>query len=187
MFFRQKSQDLSDSDLLSRYRETQDLTLVSELFGRYTTMIYGVCLKYLRDRDEAKDAVMQVFEKLTTSLGTHEIANFKSWLYVTTRNHCLMHIRSKKNKKTEGLGSDLMENDLVLHLDDEPELENNLSKMEKCIQKLDTQQQQCVRLFYLDEKCYKDISGITGFDLNQVKSYIQNGKRNLKICMEKNE
>ena|ERR1041385_7250522 len=187
MFFRQKSQNASDSELLSKFRETQDLSLVSELFGRYTSMIYGVCLKYLRDRDDAKDAAMQVFEKLPASLAAHEIANFKSWLYVTTRNHCLMQIRSKKARKTGELGPDVMENDLVLHLDDEPELENDLARMEKCIQKLDTQQQQCVRLFYLEEKCYKDISSFTGFDLNKVKSYIQNGKRNLKICMESNE
>ena len=187
MFFRQKSQDISDSDLLMKYRETEDLTLVSELFGRYTSMIYAVCLKYLRDRDDAKDAVMQVFEKLPATLKGHEIANFKSWLYVTTRNHCLMQIRSKKNKKTEELGPDLVENDLVMHLNEEPELEDNLSKMEKCIQKLETQQQQCVRLFYLEEKCYKDISTLTGYNLNKVKSYIQNGKRNLKICMENNE
>ena len=187
MFFRQKSENLSDSELLAKYREAPDLSLVSELFGRYTSMIYGVCVKYLRDRDDAKDAVMQVFEKLPASLKAHEIANFKSWLYVTTRNHCLMQIRGKKGKITQELRPDLVENDLVLHLDEEPELENDLAKMEKCIQKLDTQQQQCVRLFYLEEKCYRDISTFTGFDLNKVKSYIQNGKRNLKICMENNE
>jgi RNA polymerase sigma factor (sigma-70 family) len=187
MFFRQKSGRLDDAELLERFRQTQDLTLVSELFGRYTSMIYGVCIKYLRDRDDAKDAVMQVFEKLPVTLRTHEIANFKSWLYVTTRNHCLMQIRSKKSKKTEELDPGLMETAVLLHLDHEPELETDLGKMEKCIQQLDTQQQQCIRLFYLEERCYKDISTATGFDLNKVKSYIQNGKRNLKICMEKNE
>ena len=193
MFFRQPSGNYSDSELLAKYRTTQDLTLVSELFGRYTSMVYGVCVKYLRDRDDAKDAVMQVFEKLPATLKGHDIANFKSWLYVTTRNHCLMQIRSKKGrpglggKITGEFSADLMESDLVMHLDDEPELENDLVKMEKCIQQLDTQQQQCVRLFYLEEKCYKDISTLTGFDLKKVKSYIQNGKRNLKICMEKNE
>lgn len=187
MFFRQKSGFSDDAELLKQFRETGDLSLVSELFGRYTSMMYGVCLKYLRDRDDAKDAVMQVFEKLPVSLKAHEIASFKSWLYVTTRNHCLMQIRSKKGKRTETLSGDVVENDPVLHLDGEPELEDNLAKMERCIQKLDPQQQQCVRLFYLEEKCYKDISTFTGFDLNKVKSYIQNGKRNLKICMEKNE
>src|SRR5690242_5206035 len=131
MFFRQPSGNYSDAELVAKYRETQDLSLVSELFGRYTSMIYGVCVKYLTDRDDAKDAVMQVFEKLPAALKAHEIASFKSWLYVTARNHCLMQIRSKKSKITQELRPDLVESDLVLHLDEEPELDNNLSKMEK--------------------------------------------------------
>ena len=193
MFFRQKPGTRTDTELLLKFRETQDLTLVSELFGRYTTMIYGVCVKYLRDRDDAKDAVMQLFEKLPAALKAHEIANFKSWLYVIARNHCLMQIRAKKGKLTQELDPELMESELVLHLDEGAnvasvlEAESDLSKMQKCIDKLEAQQQQCVRLFYLEEKCYKDVSTLTGFNLNKVKSYIQNGKRNLKICMEKNE
>jgi RNA polymerase sigma-70 factor (ECF subfamily) len=59
--------------------------------------------------------------------------------------------------------------------------------LEKCIETLGDEQKQCVKLFYLQEKCYKEITESTGFDMNKVKSYIQNGKRNLKICMEKNE
>jgi RNA polymerase sigma-70 factor (ECF subfamily) len=187
MFFRQKPGKLTDTELVSEFRKAGDLTLVAELFGRYTSMIYGVCLKYLKDRDDAKDAVMQLFEKLPNALKTHEIANFKSWLYVTARNHCLMQIRSKKGKKTEEIGSQIVENDFLLHQEEESELENDLGKLEKCIQLLAEEQQRCVRLFFLEEKCYKDISDMTGYDLNKVKSHIQNGKRNLKICMEKNE
>jgi RNA polymerase sigma-70 factor (ECF subfamily) len=186
MFFRQKPGTLSDTDLVERFRSTGDLSLVSELFGRYTTMIYGVCLKYLRDRDDAKDAVMQVFEKLPGALKAHEIANFKSWVYVTTRNHCLMQIRAKRGKMTEEIGSQVVENDPLLHQQDDSELEDDLVRLEKCIDELGQEQQQCVRLFFLEEKCYKDIATITGFDLNKVKSYIQNGKINLKICMERN-
>ena len=159
---------------------------LGELFSRYTPLIYGVCLKYLKDRDDSKDAVMQVFEKLVQTLRDHEIDTFKSWLYVTSRNHCLMHIRSRKGKMTVGISDNLMESDLILHLEEEPELEGNLSKLEKCIQQLVNEQKQCVELFYLEQKCYKDITDLTNFDLNQVKSFIQNGKRNLKICMEKN-
>jgi len=193
MFFRQKPGTLSDSELVSKFRATEDLTPVSELFGRYTTMLYGVCLKYLKDRDDAKDAVMQLFEKLPATLKAHEVSNFKSWLYVMARNHCLMQLRrtpppgSKKGKFSEELGSNLMETDFILHQEDETELENDLSRLENCIGELDDEQQKCVRLFFLDEKSYKDISAVTGFDLNKVKSYIQNGKRNLKICMERNE
>lgn len=186
MFFRQKPGPLSDQEVIQAFRSSGDLTLVSELFGRYTTMMYGVCLKYLRDRDDSRDAVMQLFEKLPSALKTHEIANFKSWLYVTTRNHCLMQIRAKKGKNTEKIGDRVMENDVLLHLEEESELENDLTKLEKCIQQLAGEQQTCVRMFFLDEKSYKEIADTTGFDLNKVKSHIQNGKRNLKICMEKN-
>lgn len=187
MFFRQKTGTLPDQELITRFRSTEDLSLVSELFGRYTTMMFGVCLKYLRDRDDSRDAVMQLFEKLPQALKTHEIANFKSWLYVTTRNHCLMQIRAKKGKKTEEIDAQVVENDFLVHLEGEPELENDLTRLEKCIQQLADEQQTCVRMFYLEEKCYKDIAALTGFDLNKVKSHIQNGKRNLKICMEKND
>lgn len=187
MFFRQKPGTLTDSELVSRFRSTEDLTLVSELFGRYTSMIYGVCLKYLRDRDDAKDAAMQLFEKLPSALKNHEIANFKSWLYVTARNHCLMQIRSKKGKKTEEISDQVVETDFLLHQEQESGLETDLARLEKCIRTLTEDQQRCVRLFFLEEKSYKEITTITGYDLNQVKSYIQNGKRNLKICMEQNE
>lgn len=186
MFIRQKPSDIPDSELLAQYKIKGDVQGLGELFSRYTSLIYGVCLKYLRDRDDAKDAVMQVFEKLVQTLREHEVDNFKSWLYVTSRNHCLMQIRAKKSKMTEEIPSELMESDLVLHLEEETELEGNLSKLEKCIEQLVNEQKHCVNLFYLEQKCYKEISGLTDFDLKQVKSFIQNGKRNLKICMERN-
>jgi RNA polymerase sigma factor (sigma-70 family) len=190
------SQQPSDLELIQLYKESGELTHWAKLYSRYTSLVFGVCLKYLKDRDEAKDAVMQLFEKLITTLLNHEVENFKSWLYVTARNHCLMHLRAQKGKpsfrsltegrRTEEFSPQLMENQFLLHLEEEPEMEQNLSKLEKCIAELVDDQQQCVRLFYLQEKCYKDITGLTGFDLNKVKSYIQNGKRNLKICMERN-
>jgi RNA polymerase sigma factor (sigma-70 family) len=159
---------------------------LGELFSRYQSLVYGVCLKYLKDRDEAKDAVMQLFEKLIQTLRTHEVENFKSWLYVTSRNHCLMQIRARKGKFTQEFSPEVMENQLLLHPEDEPELEGNLTKLEKCIETLANEQKECVQLFYLKEKCYKDIVQDTGFEMNKVKSFIQNGKRNLKICMEQN-
>lgn len=182
-----QSQPIPDLDLIRLYKESGDLAHLGTLYSRYTALVYGVCLKYLKDRDNSKDAVMQVFEKLIDTLLSHEVENFKSWLYVTARNYCLMQLRSMKGKKTEEISPNLMENNFLLHLDEEPEMEQNLSKLEKCIEELVADQQQCVRLFYLQEKCYKEITALTGFDLNKVKSYIQNGKRNLKICMEKNE
>lgn len=161
--------------------------MLGELFSRHQSLIYGVCLKYLKDRDEAKDAVMQLFEKLVDTLRIHDVDNFKSWLYVTTRNHCLMHLRAQKGKLKQQFSPELMENQLLLHPEEEPDLEGNLSKLEKCLETLVNEQKKCVQLFYLEERCYKDIAEFTGFDMNKVKSFIQNGKRNLKICMERNE
>ncbi len=175
-----------DNELVQRYKETGDLLLIGELYTRYTALVYGVCLKYLKDREEAKDAAMQVFEKLISTLKNHDVENFRSWLYVSARNHCLMHIRSKKGKFNQDIFAGGVENQFVLHPEEESSLENDLGRLEACINKLMEGQQQCVRLFYLEEKCYKEIAESTGFDLNAVKSFIQNGKRNLKICMGAN-
>jgi RNA polymerase sigma-70 factor (ECF subfamily) len=177
----------SDNEIVLLYKKSGDLSLIGKLFTRYTSLVYGVCLKYLKDRETAKDAVMQVFEKLISTLKTHEVENFKAWLYVTARNHCLMELRNKKGKLMEDISSNFMENEFLLHQEVNEEQEEDLKKMEDCINKLVEGQQQCVRLFFLDEKCYKEICLHTGLDMNQVKSFIQNGKRNLKICMEKNE
>jgi RNA polymerase sigma factor (sigma-70 family) len=182
---------LSDDELIQRFKSGEQNAL-GVLFTRYTSLVLGACLKYLKDRDEAKDAVMQVFEKLNQTLQQYEVTNFKSWLYVSARNHCLMQIRARKASLRQGFGRqeeitpNLMESNYLLHLESEPEMEENLSKLEKCIAELGIEQQRCVRLFYLQEKCYKEVVDDTGFDMNQVKSYIQNGKRNLKLCMERN-
>jgi RNA polymerase sigma factor (sigma-70 family) len=179
--------NVSDEELVGFYKKSGDLAIVGELYNRYTALTYGVCLKYLKDREESRDAVMHIFEKLIETLKSHEISQFKGWLYVTARNHCLMALRAGKNKKFEEISPFLMESGEDVHLQDGPEIESNLSKLEKCIDTLPEEQKQCVQLFYLEKRCYKEITEITGFDLNKVKSYIQNGKRNLKICMDRND
>jgi RNA polymerase sigma-70 factor (ECF subfamily) len=176
----------TDAELIVQYKQSGDLAVMGVLYDRYMSMVYGVCLKYLKDRDESKDAVMQLFEKLVETLKQHEVANFKSWLYVMAKNHCLMAIRARKGKNFEEISPFLMESDALTHQEDEPEMESNLSKLENCIDQLIIEQKHCVQLFYLQQKCYREISELTGYDDNKVKSYIQNGKRNLKICMEKN-
>ena len=177
---------LSDTELIEYYKRSGDLAVLGELYQRYMSLVFGACLKYLKNRDESRDAVMQIFEKLVQSLKDHEVTHFKSWLYVLTRNHCLMQLRAQKGKIFEEISSGLMEKGLPQHLESEPPLEDNLHKLEKCIETLGGEQKQCIKLFFLQEKCYKDITVETGYDLNQVKSYIQNGKRNLKLCMERN-
>ncbi len=174
----------SDIEILQLYKNSGDLSLIGKLFTRHTSLVYGVCLKYLKDRELSRDAVMQVFEKLISTLKSHEVDNFKGWLYVTARNHCLMELRSKKGKFMEEISPNVVEYEFLLHQEPADSIEEDLEKMEDCINKLVEGQQQCVRLFFLEEKCYKDIVALTGFEMNQVKSFIQNGKRNLKICME---
>jgi RNA polymerase sigma-70 factor (ECF subfamily) len=176
----------SDEALIELYKKTDDLGIVGVLYDRYTALTFGVCLKYLKDREESRDAVMQIFEKLIVTLKEHEINVFKGWLYVTARNHCLMQIRSRKGKNFEELSPFLMESGGNGHQEHGQELEGDLTKLEKCMESLANEQKQCVQLFYLQQKCYRDITASTGYDINKVKSYIQNGKRNLKICMEQN-
>jgi RNA polymerase sigma-70 factor (ECF subfamily) len=177
--------NLSDEELVRLYKKSEALDIVGELYNRYMALTFGVCLKYLKDREESRDAVMQIFEKLIDTLKEHEVSQFKGWLYVTARNHCLMQLRAKKGKNFEEISTFIMENGVEMHLQDGPEIESNLTKLEKCIDQLGNEQKQCVQLFYLQQKCYKEITESTGFDLNKVKSHIQNGKRNLKICMER--
>lgn len=179
--------DYTDEALVDLYKKSDDLEIVGELYDRYTALTYGVCLKYLKNREDARDAVMQIFEKLVTSLKSHDIKTFKSWLYVTARNHCLMQLRARKGKHFEALQPFLMETEHNGHPAQGDNIEHDLSRLEQCMETLAKEQKQCVRLFYLQQKCYREIADSTGYDLNKVKSYIQNGKRNLKICMERNE
>ncbi|MBE7176915.1 MAG: sigma-70 family RNA polymerase sigma factor [Mucilaginibacter polytrichastri] len=172
-----------DADLVAEYRSDGELGVLSELYQRYMELVYGVCLKYLNDEEEARDAVMGIFEELIEKVRTHEVSQFRGWLYVVARNYCLMHIRREKKMPTVPIEDHDMETGETLH----PEREENLQALERCMRTLPEQQKQTVDLFYLQQKCYKDIADITGYDMNKVKSYIQNGKRNLKICLEKNQ
>ncbi|MBC8112254.1 MAG: sigma-70 family RNA polymerase sigma factor [Verrucomicrobia bacterium] len=195
LFFKRsdkKQTPKSDAELLVLYRQSGDLLWLGELYERYTTLVYGICLKYLKDREQSKDMVMQVFEKLITELRFREVENFKSWLHVLTKNECLMQLRRDKkivlNGSESTFSADFMENGQVSHhqSEDEAHLELNLQVMEEGLQHLSEEQKVCLTLFFLEEKSYKEITEITGFDMNKVKSYIQNGKRNLKIFVEKN-
>jgi len=180
--------EATDEDLLNAFGKNENLDDLAELYNRYIHLVYGVCLKYLKNKDDAQDAVMQIFEKLIGDVNRFEIKSFKSWLYVFSKNFCLMKIRSAKaglSIKQIGELQESMENELSVHpTDDENNLEDNLQVLEKCIETLIAEQKQCVSLFFLKELSYKQIVENTGFELKKVKSYLQNGKRNLKICME---
>lgn len=158
---------------------------LSSLYQRYMDLVYGVCLKYFKDAEKSKDAVMDIFEELNNKLKVHEVDNFKGWLHVLARNHCLMQLRSPRNLKTSEFNPAFMQSEENTHLIGEQlEKEQNLSKMEDCLGKLPDDQRETVTLFYLQNKCYNEIAAITGYEWNKVRSYIQNGRRNLKICME---
>ncbi|EHQ26763.1 RNA polymerase sigma factor [Mucilaginibacter paludis] len=179
-----KPVEADDDTLLRNYRETGDLAVLARLYERYMSLVYGVCLKYLKDEELSKDAVMQIFEELLAKVNRYDIKQFKSWLYTLSRNYCLMQLRSEKKWEQESLDG-VMELAVDLHPEYEA-LQDDLAALERCKEKLPPAQKLTVNMFYLDEKCYKEIAEHTGYSLNEVKSYIQNGKRNLKICLEKN-
>ncbi|WP_207429342.1 RNA polymerase sigma factor [Pedobacter sp. SYSU D00535] len=176
----------TDADLLDQYKKTGDLEILGCLYERYMPLLYGLCLKYYKDEDKSKDAVMQIFEQLITKLRIHEVGNFKSWLYTLARNFCLMDLRSLQKHEFVNIEENGVEKPLFDHQENDELKEKQLSSMSKCMEKLPHEQRITIDLFYLQQKCYKEVAEITGFDANKVKSYIQNGKRNLKICMEKN-
>ncbi|AMR30652.1 RNA polymerase subunit sigma-70 [Mucilaginibacter sp. PAMC 26640] len=177
-----RPEDTADEELVNSYRLNADISVLGKLYERHMPLVFGVCLKYLKDEELARDAVMGIFEELVTKAKQHDIKQFRSWLYVVSRNHCLMQLRADKKLPTVEL-EEFMEFTPVLHPEDDKE--EALQALERCINKLVPAQKQSVRLFYLDERCYKEIAEVTGYTLNEVKSYIQNGKRNLKLCLEK--
>lgn len=173
-----------DDVLLRRYRDTGDLAVLGELFDAHAEMVYYVCMRYLQDSERSKDAVMQIFEELIHKVNRQEIQKFGSWLYVLSRNHCLMQLRSDKSRQQISI-DEFVEFPLSVHPDDDAEeKEQQLSALERCMERLPEKQKRSVDLFFLNEKCYKEIADMTGYSMNEVKSYIQNGKRNLKLCME---
>ena len=174
--------------LLKKFTQTGDPEYLGQLYQPYLPLVYGVCLKYLQDREESKDAVMQVFEKLLNDIPQNEIRNFRSWLYVVTKNFCLMKIRSEKsrteNRKKYVIEQEIfMESTEELHPIDESSPDLNKA-LKDCIEKLKAEQKKCIELFYFEDKCYREISSILNLEEKKVKSYLQNGKRNLKICLE---
>lgn len=190
--FKHKSlKPLSDLELVLKFKESGDNSYLGEIFERYTHLVFGVCLKYLQDHDESKDAVMAIFEKLIDDLKKHEIANFKSWLHSVAKNHCLMFLRTQKsvsfkNEEFKIHSNQFMESDEFLHLFEENKTEKEIGNLNDALKDLNEEQKLCIDLFYLKEKSYQEVSEETGFTMNQVKSFIQNGKRNLKIYLTNN-
>ena len=172
--------------ILLEYHQSGNLEILGKLYANYMPLVFGLSLKYLRDEAKAKDAVMQIFEQLIEKLRVHQVTNFKSWLYTLARNHCLMTLRSSSKQDFVAFEENIMEIDAFVHLDIDETRERQFSVMHRCLETLPDEQRRSIQLFYLEQKCYNEVAEIAGYDLNKVKSYIQNGKRNLKICIEKN-
>ncbi len=180
----QKDNHIRDDELLQKFYAGHDNKWLGILLPRYTLLLLGVCMKYLKNEEDAKDCVQQVFLKVIGELHKYKVDYFKSWIYMIAKNHCLMKLRDKGKTPVEL-------NEQITKAPDEAvdklsliEKDMLLTKMQKCLGDLNKEQQQCVTLFYLQKKSYSEITDITGFTIMQVKSYIQNGKRNLKLMME---
>ncbi|MEO6405002.1 MAG: sigma-70 family RNA polymerase sigma factor, partial [Ferruginibacter sp.] len=152
---------------------------------RYMELVYGVCLKYLQEPADAKDAVMTVYEELVTKLKKYEVLNFKSWLYQLTKNYCLMLLRKEKRFSKSTIDISLMQNEETEHLNGVLEKEEHFKQLEFCMGTLASEQKQMLELFYIQSKSYNEIVSITGIEWKKVRSFIQNGRRNLKLCMDK--
>ena len=181
-----KYNHITDQELLAKFNADHNNEWLGILLQRYTMLLLGVCMKYLKNEEEAKDSVQQIFLKVIQELQKYKVDYFKSWIYMVAKNHCLMKLRDRQRKVpaelTEKLmaapdeetdWSELVRTDLTLEL------------METSLKELNPAQEQCLILFYLEKKSYREISDTTGFSSLQVKSYIQNGKRNLRILIEK--
>ncbi len=174
---------MSDSELLELYYKDRSQEWIGILLERYTLLLLGVCMKYLKDENEARDCVQQVFLKVLTEVSKYRIEFFKSWLYMVAKNHCLMRLRDKPGKVKE-----LHEHHAVSADTDRFELikdEKAYDLLEDALNELGEEQRQCVILFYLKKNSYGQISEKTGYSMMQVKSYIQNGKRNLRIILDR--
>ncbi len=181
--------NLSDEELIRQYKETGEKHFVGVLFKRYSHLVFGVCMKYLKNEEDAEDASMEIFEELFEKLDSHDVEYFNGWIYSVSKNKCLMVLRKKKNVTSkkwnvyDNYYAENVENEPLWH-HEEDEKKGLLKKLEEALINLKTEQQYCIRLMYLENRSYKEISVITGYSLKQVKSYIQNGKRKLKIFLE---
>lgn len=179
---------LSDEELLQRFYKDSDNRWLGMLLQRYTLLMLGVCMKYLNNEANAKDAVQEILIRVLTDLKKHKVSYFKSWIYRVTVNHCLVKIRNNKHMadvkeidEEVTLAEDAKEKELIV------EKEIRLNLLDESMKELNEDQRRCVELFYLESKSYKEIENITGFNAMQVKSFIQNGKRNLKLLLEKKQ
>lgn len=188
--FRRNINQQTDEELVSLYKASEDLQVLGVLYERYTELVFGVCLKYLKNTALAEDAVMDIFESLVKKVKTNEVRQFRPWLYVMAKNHCLMQLRKKNltdsyDDMTPAAQAAVVQSAGVVHPIDEFEPDEQEEALKECLEKLSAVQLKCVKAFYYEGKSYKSIAAESGEELGRVRSNIQNGRRNLRVCMEK--
>ena len=185
-FFKKSTGEESDDQLLQRYQSSGDLHWLGLLFERYAELVYGVCLKYLKDEQQAEDASIGIFESLVEKALKHDIHNFKSWLHVLSKNFCLMQLRKANRQGEQSFAPEIMHSlDVRHHTIEIEEKKDSSSGLHNCIEQLPEKQKACIEAFYLEGHSYKEIADFRKEKLGTIRSYIQNGRRNLRICMEK--
>lgn len=179
--------NITDKELLERFYTDNDNKWLGILLQRYTMLLLGVCMKYLKNEEDARDSVQQIFLKVITELQKYKVEYFKSWLYMIAKNHCLMKLRERHGRIPVELTNNLADNrgDVLEQKTALLEKDKTLTAISQSLEELSAEQKVCVTLFYLEKKSYHQITEITGYNLLQVKSFIQNGKRNLKNIVEK--
>jgi RNA polymerase sigma-70 factor (ECF subfamily) len=182
------NQETSPADdlLVAQFTDTGDAAVLGELYSRYMPLVYGVCLRYLASGPDAEDAVMEIFEELVVKIPGHRIRNFRTWLWSVARNHCLQRLRREKRAVRVDFEERFMESPSFLHLLSDTEgSEAALGVLAGCMEKLPARQHEAVSMFFVEKLSYADIAEATLGEVKRVKSYIQNGKRNLRLCLEK--
>jgi len=175
---------MSDKELIAQYKISHDKQFVGELYKRYSHLVLGMCIHYFKDKDTAKDLVLQIFEKLFEELKKREVENFKAWLTFVVRNHCISEIRKMQTQQSRAADYEITVQTASLHMEeDEQQTEKQIVKLETALNGLNPFQKKCIELFYYKNMSYAQIVEITGYSVNEVKSYIQNGKRNLKLML----
>jgi RNA polymerase sigma-70 factor (ECF subfamily) len=179
----------SDEQLVSAYLNSGDKEIIANLFERYTHLVYGICLNYLKDPDQSKDAVMEIFESLFQKLVAHKVMNFRNWLYSVTRNHCLMILRKEGsyNKAKTQFNAAEEGAEFPEYMTEEDDMMFSKAAIITAVENLNAEQSACIKMMYIEDKSYRDISENTGYTINEVKSHIQNGKRNLKNILMKQD
>lgn len=173
----------TDLELLHLYQQEHNQEVLGTLYNRYIGQIYGACLKYLKQKEAAQDAVMDIYEELVVKCRKHQIEHWQAWLYMVSRNHCLQKLRKEKAAYLKINEAQRMYTEQVLHHTDEDLKHDELKQLEDCLDQLKADQQTCVRAFYLLKQSYKQIVVSTDYTWSQVRSHIQNGRRNLAICL----